>query len=59
MKRIFIDTNVVLDFILCRDGEQEAMDIFQLGEDGKVSLFVSYLTMANYTTANYGSPKYS
>lgn len=47
MKRIFIDTNVVLDFILCRDGEQEAMDIFQLGEDGKVSLFVSYLTMAN------------
>ena len=47
MMHIFIDTNVVLDFILCRDGEQEAMDIFQLGEDKKVSLNVSYLTMAN------------
>lgn len=47
MQRVFIDTNVVLDFVLCRNGEQEAMDIFQLGEEEKVSLTVSYLTMAN------------
>lgn len=47
MKRVFLDTNVVLDFVLCRNGEQEALDIFQLGEDNKIELVVSYLTMAN------------
>lgn len=47
MKRVFIDTNVVLDFVLCREGEQKAMDVFQMGEDGLVQLVVSFLTMAN------------
>lgn len=47
MKKIFVDTNVILDFVLCREGQQNAMDIFQMGEDGKVELVVSFLTMAN------------
>ena len=47
MEKVFIDTNVLLDFILCRDGELAAADIFQLGEEGKIRLCVSYLTMAN------------
>lgn len=47
MKRVFLDTNVLLDFVLCREGEQDAMDIFQMGEDGSAELVVSFLTMAN------------
>lgn len=47
MAKVFLDTNVVLDFVLSREGEQEAMDIFQMGEDGQVDLVVSFLTMAN------------
>lgn len=46
-KNVFIDTNVILDFVLCRDGEQNATDIFQLGENGDIRLSVSFLTMAN------------
>lgn len=45
--KVFVDTNVILDFVLCRDGEQLAMDIFQLGEESKFVLFSSFLSMAN------------
>ena len=47
MKRIFLDTNVIVDFILERDGAEDAANILQLGEDGKIELSVSFLTMAN------------
>lgn len=46
-QKVFVDTNVLLDFVLCRDGETNAMDIFQLGEEGVITLCVSFLTMAN------------
>lgn len=47
MRKVFVDTNVILDFVLCREGQQYAMDLFQMAEEGKVELFVSFLTMAN------------
>lgn len=47
MKTIFLDTNVLLDFVTGRDGVEEACDILQLGEDSRVKLVTSYLTMAN------------
>lgn len=47
MTRVFLDTNVLLDFVTQRDGFENACDILQLGEDGKVNLFTSFLTMAN------------
>lgn len=47
MKRIFLDTNIIIDFILERDGAENAANILQLGEDGKIELAVSFLTMAN------------
>lgn len=47
MKKVFIDTNVLLDFVTGRDGYEDACDILQLGEDSKVSLCASYLTIAN------------
>lgn len=47
MQKVFVDTNVILDFVLCREGQQYAMDLFQMAEEGKIELFVSFLTMAN------------
>ena len=47
MKLIFLDTNVIVDFILERDGAENAANILQLGEDRKIELAVSFLTMAN------------
>lgn len=47
MKKIFLDTNVILDFVMHREGEIYAMDILQMGEDEKISLCTSLLSMAN------------
>lgn len=47
MDKVFVDTNVLLDFVLAREGEQNALDIFQMGEDNHIELVVSFLTMAN------------
>ena len=45
--KVFLDTNVLLDFEMERDGIEEASEIFQMGEDGRLDLCVSILTMAN------------
>lgn len=45
--KIFLDTNILLDFVTEREGLEEACEILQLGEEGKVILQTSYLTMAN------------
>ena len=47
MSKIFLDTNIILDLVTKRDGFEDACDILQIGDDGKVALCVSYLTMAN------------
>ena len=47
MKKVFLDTNILLDFITEREGVEEASSILQLGEEGQVSLTTSFLTMAN------------
>lgn len=47
MKKVFLDTNVLLDFITGRDGFEEASAILQLGEDSKAILATSILSMAN------------
>jgi predicted nucleic acid-binding protein len=45
--KIFIDTNILIDFITERNGVEEASMILQLGEDNKVQLATSVLSMAN------------
>jgi len=45
--RLFLDTNVLLDILLERPGYEAALDILQLGSDGKAVLCTSYLSMAN------------
>ena len=47
MKKIFIDTNVLIDFILEREGAKNAADILQLGEEKKIRTAASFLTLAN------------
>lgn len=45
--KLFLDTNVLLDILLERPGYEAALDILQLGSDGKAVLCTSYLSMAN------------
>lgn len=47
MKKIFLDTNVLLDFVLGREGMNETLAILQLKEENKVYLTTSILSMAN------------
>ena len=48
MMKIFLDTNVVLDFILKREGfAEEAAIIFDLGERKKIELSLSSLSVNN------------
>ena len=48
MNRVFLDTNVVLDFILKRDGfAEDAAIIFDLGERNKLNLTLSSLSINN------------
>lgn len=47
MKRVFLDTNILLDYGLDRERADYAENILALGEIGKIALFASYLTYAN------------
>ena len=47
MKKVFLDTNVLLDFVLGREGMKDTLAILQLQEDNKVHLSTSILSMAN------------
>lgn len=44
---IFWDTNVLIDFLMCRPGYEYAKTIFQMGADGSVTNCISVLTVAN------------
>jgi len=45
--KVFLDTNIVLDLLLERDGYAEAASIFQMQEEGMLTVCVSVLTMVN------------
>ena len=45
--RVFLDTNIILDLLLEREGYEESAMLFQLQDEGKLSLAVSILTMVN------------
>ena len=47
MKRIFIDTNVIIDVLMQRDGYFSSARVLALSKEKEISLFVSVLTMAN------------
>lgn len=45
--KIFLDTNVLIDFLTGRDGCAEATEILALGQYKKHKLYASFLTFAN------------
>jgi predicted nucleic acid-binding protein len=47
MKRIFIDTNVIIDILMQRDGYLSSARVLALAKNEDTTLFVSVLTMAN------------
>jgi len=47
MKRIFLDTNILIDYIDNRKGADDAEQIFACGFSGEALLFASSLTFAN------------
>lgn len=48
-QKIFLDTNIVIDFLARREEFQPAANILQLGIESKVELYVTGLTIANIT----------
>jgi len=47
MKRVFLDTNILLDFGLNRNGAEEAEKILALGLANVIEVCASYLSYAN------------
>ena len=47
MKKVFLDTNILLDAALGRQYSKEALTILQSGEDNNVELYATTLTYAN------------
>ncbi|MEM6396023.1 MAG: PIN domain-containing protein [Bacteroidota bacterium] len=47
MKRVFLDTNIVIDLLAKRDHYSSAAAIFTLGDKGEIELYVSSLSFAN------------
>ncbi len=57
MKRIFLDTNILIDYIDNRAGADDAEQIFACGFSGEAQLFASSLTFANMAYIIKGKPK--
>ena len=47
MKKVFLDTNILLEVVLERKEKDACNQIIQAGLNKEVCLFVSYLTFAN------------
>ena len=47
MKNVFLDTNILIDYVLGREHSDDAEQLLQHGQNGKVCLSASYLTFAN------------
>ena len=47
MTKVFLDTNILLDFVDNRDKRAYAETIIELGKTGVIQLFASYLSYAN------------
>ena len=45
--KVFLDTNIILDLLLEREGYGYSAALFQMQEEGRLTLCVSVLTMVN------------
>lgn len=44
---LFLDTNIILDLLLERDGFEDSATLFQWQDEGRLRICVSFLTMVN------------
>ena len=47
MKKVFLDTNILIDFVDNRDNRVYAETIIELGKTGFIQLYAAYLSFAN------------
>lgn len=47
MKKVFLDTNILMDFVDNRENIEYAQTIIELGKTGVIRLYASYLSYAN------------
>ena len=47
MRKVFLDTNILLDLVENREKREYAATIIELGRIGAIRLFASYLSYAN------------
>ena len=47
MMKVFLDTNILMDFVEKRVNREYAETIIELGKAGIIQLFASYLSYAN------------
>ena len=47
MMKVFLDTNILMDFVENRENREYAETIIELGKTGFIQLFASYLSYAN------------
>ena len=48
-QKLFLDTNILIDFLARREESQPAANILQLGIEDKIDLYITGLTVANIT----------
>lgn len=48
MKRLFLDTNFVIDYFVREDFQGDAEKLMTFGKRAKTQFFISYLTIANF-----------
>lgn len=47
MKHVFLDTNILIDYVQARAGGDDAKQLLVRGRDGDIELYASFLTFAN------------
>ncbi len=60
MKKFFIDTNIVVDYLACREPfSHHALSIFQAADEGRVQLYLSshYIASTYYILRKYTEEK--
>ncbi len=49
MKRIFLDTNFIIDYFIRDDFSQDSEKLLRYGSEHKLKFYISYLTVENFS----------
>ena len=48
MKKVFLDTNIIIDYFVREDYLGNAEQVMRLGDSRNIEFYISYLTVANF-----------